>query len=391
VTCLPARVIPRLAAVVAGACAGATALAQEQPVRKEQKQELFSDKTNALDISGFLSSQAGFLPVAIPITEPAIGYGLALGLSYFHREPSQVGDEQAGTKRTIMPSTSVLFGAATENGTWALGGGHLGIWDEGRVRYAGAAGYASLNLDWFGRDQSLGGRSIGYTNDTTFVYQSIKFQLGDTRIFVGPEYRFLGSHATFDPSSLDPGFPPAELHSKTSGVGIIVGYDDLDHPYQPSRGLKAELTLRDQGEWLGGDFDYAQLRSYLIGYVPLAPAFVLGLKGNYDVTGGGAPFYDLSTINVRGLEKFKYVDSDALYGETELRWDFADRWTAIVFGSGGAVGSALDQLGEFHFAGGAGARYLIASKYGLRMGVDVAYGDDRWTVYVGMGTGWVRP
>jgi hypothetical protein len=383
--------LPLAAAAGLAASACATALAQEQPVRQKPEQELFTDETGAFDVSGFLSTKVGFLPIAIPITEPAVGYGLAVGLSYFHTQPPVVGDAQAGTQRTIMPSTSVLFGAATENGTWALGAGHLGIWDEGRVRYAGAAGYASLNLDWFGRDQSLGGRSIGYTNDTTFVYQSIKFQLGDSRIFVGPEYRFLGSDATFDLSALDPGIPKPELHSKTSGLGIIIGYDDLDHPYQPSRGLKGELTVREQAEWLGGDFTYAQLRSYLIGYVPLAPSFVLGLKGNYDVTGGGAPFYDLSTINVRGLEKFKYVDSDALYGETELRWDFADRWTALVFGSGGTVGSALDNLGEFHFAGGAGGRYLIAGKYGLRMGIDVAYGDDQWTVYVGMGTGWVRP
>jgi len=377
-------------AAVAATCA--TALAQEPTGQKEPaKQELFTDETGAFDVSNFLSTKVGFLPIAIPITEPAIGYGLAVGLSYFHSQPPVVGDAQAGTQRTIMPSTSVLFGAATENGTWALGGGHLGIWDEGRVRYAGAAGYASLNLDWFGRDQSLGGRSIGYTNDTTFVYQSIKFQLGQSRIFVGPEYRFLGSDATFDLSALDPGIPQPQLHSKTSGVGIILGYDDLDHPYQPSRGLKGELIVREQAEWLGGDFTYAQLRSYLIGYVPLAPSVVLGLKGNYDVTGGSAPFYDLSTINVRGLEKFKYVDSDAVYGESELRWDFADRWTALVFGSGGAVGSALDSLGEFHFAGGAGGRYLIAGKYGLRMGIDVAYGDQQWTVYVGMGTGWTRP
>ena len=36
-------------------------------------------------------------------------------------------------------------------------------------------------------------------------------------------------------------------------------------------------------------------------------------------------------------------------------------------------------------------RYLIAERYGLRMGVDLAYGDDEVTIYISVGTGWMRP
>jgi len=32
------------------------------------------------DASGFLDEQYGFLPVAIPITEPAVGYGIHMGV-----------------------------------------------------------------------------------------------------------------------------------------------------------------------------------------------------------------------------------------------------------------------------------------------------------------------
>src|SRR5262249_24098328 len=144
--------------------------------QSQPEQKLFTDEHGAFDVSGFLSSHVGFLPLVIPITEPAVGYGLTVGVSYFHSTPPVVGDAQSRHHRTIMPSTTMLFGGGTENGTWALGAAHLGIWDEGRIRYVGAAGYAHLDLEWFGRDQALGGRSVSYTNDAAFLYQSIKFQ-----------------------------------------------------------------------------------------------------------------------------------------------------------------------------------------------------------------------
>jgi hypothetical protein len=382
--------VRRRAALLA-ALVVATATAQEPPpAQRPEEQDLLHSPDGSFDISGFLSTRVGFLPIVVPITEPAVGYGLALGLSYFHSEPAQVDDAGAG-RRTIMPSTSVLFGASTENGTWAAGFAHLGIWDQGRTRYVGAAGYANLELDWFGRDDALQGRSIAYTNDALFVFQNIKFQVADSCVFVGPQYKYLGSDATFDTSALDPGIPSAQFDSRTSGLGLLVGYDSLDHPYAPTRGIKAEVTGMRYGEWLGGDFEYTQLRSYAIGYLPLSPDWVLGLKGNVDCTFGTAPFYDLPFVSVRGIAKARFVDDNAVYGESELRWDFAPRWSMLGFAGGGSVGDTLGELGAWHFAGGTGARYLIAERYGLRMGLDVAYGDDEWTVYVGLGTGWVRP
>jgi hypothetical protein len=381
----------RAAHVLLALAAARAALAQQPPPAAPQQGDLFTAPDGAFDVSGFLSTRVGFLPIAMPITEPAVGYGLALGLTYFHDEPARLAATDGTRARTIMPSTSALFGATTENDTWAVGGAHLGIWDQGRARYVGAVGYANLELDWYGRDDAFAGRSVHYTNEALFVYQSLKLQLGDSPFFAGPLYRYFGSDATFDAGAPSSGIPSPELESATSGIGLVVGHDDLDHPYSPTRGLKVDVTATQQAEALGGDFDYTQIRSVAIGYVPLSPRFVLGARANADFTIGDAPFYDLSTILLRGIPKLRYVDDDALYGETELRWDFAERWTALAFAGAGAVGGDLGSLGETHFAGGIGGRYLIASRYGLRMGVDVAHGDDEWTVYVGIGTGWVRP
>src|SRR4051794_21979307 len=69
-------------------------------------------------------------------------------------------------------------------------------------------------------------------------------------------------------------------------------------------------------------------------------------------------------------------------------------WTLIGFGGVGRVAENFGDLGsaDNHAAIGAGFRYLVARQYGMRMGVDVGYGDDGdWSVYVTMDTGWVRP
>src|SRR3954469_4366679 len=77
------------------------------------------------DVSNFLSTRVGFLPIAMPITEPAIGYGLGLGLTFFHDKPKVV-TYPGQPPRVIMPTMTVVFGAATESQTWAAGLGHIG-------------------------------------------------------------------------------------------------------------------------------------------------------------------------------------------------------------------------------------------------------------------------
>ncbi|MFT3685327.1 MAG: BamA/TamA family outer membrane protein [Phycisphaerales bacterium] len=359
---------------------------------KESERPLFTSPDDGqFDASGFLSKRTGFLPIAMPITEPAVGYGLAVGLTFFHSEPTV--KEEAGGSRVVMPSTTVVMGAATENGTWAGAVGHLGVWNEGKTRYVGAVGYASLNLDWFGKGDSLNGKSISYTNDVLFVVQNIKFQLEGTDLFIGPTYRFIGSDSTFNPSGLPSGIPGFELDSQTSGLGIELTYDSLDHPFAPTRGMRANLTVSQQAEAFGGDFNYTKIQSFLIGYIPFNENVVLGLKANADFTTDGVPFYDLSGVVVRGLDRGRYMDNSAVYGEAELRIDLSKRWTALAFTGGGMIGSTISDfsLDNAHFSGGAGFRYLIAERYGIRLGIDLAYGDGKGTIYVGVGTGWIRP
>ena len=73
--------VPVLLAVVLGFAAAA-----EEPsaAAAASRPSLFRDpEDGAVDLSGWLASRTGVLPIPVPITEPAVGYGGALGLVHF--------------------------------------------------------------------------------------------------------------------------------------------------------------------------------------------------------------------------------------------------------------------------------------------------------------------
>jgi hypothetical protein len=55
------------------------------------------------------------------------------------------------------------------------------------------------------------------------------------------------------------------------------------------------------------------------------------------------------------------------------------------------VESGPDRRVEVIVTGGTGFRYEVARRYGLHMGVDVAFGPDDPAIYVQFGSAWLRP
>jgi hypothetical protein len=65
----------------------------------------------------------------------------------------------------------------------------------------------------------------------------------------------------------------------------------------------------------------------------------------------------------------------------------------VGFAGTGEARSSLagSERSENLTAGGAGFRYLIARRYGMQMGIDVADGPDDTVLYVVFGNAWLRP
>ncbi|VGG32636.1 Uncharacterised protein [Klebsiella quasipneumoniae] len=109
--------------------------------------DLFDAEDGMLDMSQYLAeNRYGFLPVPLAITEPAIGYGGGLFGLFLHGKGSREGGQ------FIPPPLTAFGGAATQNGTWFIGGGHRHTWQHDRIRYLAGAGYANVNLDIYSGD-----------------------------------------------------------------------------------------------------------------------------------------------------------------------------------------------------------------------------------------------
>jgi hypothetical protein len=369
---------------------------QDPPAADEEVDLFHDEKDGAFDASQFLSSKIGFLPVLIPITEPAVGYGLGGGLAFLHTRP-RVVDTPDGL-RVVPPDATFVGGMATENGTWGGFGAHLHTWQGGRIRYMVGGGYASLNLDWFGQSDAFAGRPFSYNLEASALVQKLSFKLGDSDFFAGVRQRALLTDTRFDPrTDLTPTATPPDLNrdqldADVSGLGLTVGYDTRDSYFSPTRGTKASADWIQNADAFGSDFDYGRLELESCTYVPLREAWTLGLRGEADYAGEDAPFFDLAAIHLRGIEAGRYVDNFAVTVEAEVRWDVSARWTVVGFGGVGWVADEMDLVGDAkgRGAGGAGFRYLLAREYDLRLGLDAAVGPDQGAVYVTVGTGWLR-
>ena len=192
----------------------------------------FNDpEDGAFDMSDFLSSRVGFLPVAMPITEPAVGIGLAGALAYFH---SQATQPRAEGERMVPPSISALGGMYTSNKSWGIGGGHRGVWNQNRIHYFGGGGYGSINLKYYGRYNQFADDPRDFNIQALALQQEITFRLGTTDVFLGVNYLFLKTHVRFD---IDDRLPQRiindETDAKTGGLGLVVLYDGHDNFFYP--------------------------------------------------------------------------------------------------------------------------------------------------------------
>jgi hypothetical protein len=107
---------------------------KDEKKEKKKKLSLIDPEDGAVDISEMLKEPAGFMPIPIVITEPAVGYGGGLAVLFFHPQKKKYD-------RYVPPNISGAFGLYTANKTWAAGLFHLHIWGPDKVRYMGAGAF----------------------------------------------------------------------------------------------------------------------------------------------------------------------------------------------------------------------------------------------------------
>jgi outer membrane protein assembly factor BamA len=198
---------------------------------------------------------------------------------------------------------------------------------------------------------------------------------------------------SFDAPSGTPGLPDFRSGSDEAGLTPSLTYDSRDNIFTPVRGTYLEASTGIFSRYLGGDDEFQNVRLIAMQYIPLHPRLSLGLRVEGAASFGDEPFYLRPFIYLRGAPVMRYQGEEIAQAEAELRWQFWGRFSLVGFVGCGAAWNSLERFDETQtvVTGGTGFRYELARKYGIHMGVDVAFGPEETAVYIQVGSAWARP
>jgi len=346
----------------------------------------FFSASGEFDVSDYLSTAYGFLPVPVIVTEPAVGFGGGVTLVYLH---DQFIGKRGASGRRIPAGVSGVIAAGTENGTLFGGAFHLGYWMEDRLRTITFAGYPDVNIDTY-----LGDLPVSTNSKGPVFYQVFKGRLLDLDLFLGAGYLYTKIDTRLEGGRT--AVPPRQRFTNAA-LDLLFEYDTRDNALSPNRGFFVNGRAMIFNRAVGSDLDFERYRLRGLLYLPLAERFNL----DFDLTarsirGDEAPFYAYPALDLRGMPALRYQGQHSLSIETQLSWRVARRWRLLVFGGLGKVfGSDQFGLGSvdfgdapFHSAEGVGIRYLVAEKFGLRVGLDLAFSEEEIAFYIQFGSAW---
>jgi hypothetical protein len=351
-----------------------------------KKISIFKDSTdNAIDISNWLINKKGVLIVPSLITEPAVGYGIGGAAVYFHSSYS----EKKGP-----PSMSGILGAWTQNGTWAAGVFHVGYWKHDRLRYMGAVVRTYANLGFYGSGNilQLENESINLNLDAWVLLQQLKGRLGKSNFFIGGKYLLLSTYNTFETSIDIPEFTGNEFESTLSEASLIINFDSRNNVFTPTKGFFLDLSTTYSDTWMGGDALYGRISLDALAYLPASEKLLVSFRAESNYSLGDLPFYARPIVQLRGAPLMKYQDKNTSLLEAEVAWNIYKRWSLIGFTGLGNAYSSISEIenGKSVRTMGSGFRYLLARKFGAKMGMDFAFSQDDFAFYIVFGTAWLR-
>ncbi|RJE75186.1 glyceraldehyde-3-phosphate dehydrogenase [Reichenbachiella sp. MSK19-1] len=355
--------------------------------RVDKKSALRDSLDHKLDASDFLMTANGFIPLLQFITEPSLGsFGLAFSPIFIHPNKYQ----EKG--RYVPPNITVAFVAYTANQSWMLGAMRIASLPKYGLKYRIGAGYGSVNMDFYRNVGGLGDKKFSFNFRSIPIFGSLTKEIGKTNIYAGIEYFYMDTDLSpeFGFTSLPDFVSEKSLKSHVSSPGVLVEYDMRDNSFTPNKGTMLSSNFRINAAWTGSDFEFTNLDFKALQYFQTTPSLVSGFRFESQLQYGKAPFYLNPGVNLRGVPMARYQGQSVYLLETEQRYDFTMRWSGVVFtGMAKAVPketSFSDATLVYNY--GTGFRYLIARKFGLRMGVDVAASNDDFGYYIVFGSAW---
>lgn len=362
---------------------------------QKKKVSLKDSLDGKLDLSDFIIEANGFVPVPYIITEPALGgFGGALFPIFIKKNPPYKDSVNGKLQITpVAPTVTGGGGLYTVNNSWGTFGFRSGTFVKSRIKYLIAGGYFHVNMSFYKVFEHLGEREFKFTLDVApFIVQATK-RIGFSHWYAGFRYSFISNKLSFrGDTSLKRFTDSIDASQKISQLGMIVEMDRRDNIFTPDKGLKLHFDVSRSDDAIGSDHDFWRMNYYGYGFYPVAKNFIAGLRVDGKQAFGDIPFYMLPFIEMRGVPAVRYQGKANLLSETEMRWDVKRRWSLMAFGGGGKAFDDWEEFGnaDWVFTYGTGIRYLLARKFKLRVGLDVAHGPGTWAYYIVFGSNWLK-
>ena len=367
--------------------------ADESPEDTEEdgkKRPSFMERMKSKD-----PNRGRFLPIPIFITEPAIGEGLGLVLSYFHPKKAVSDKDRVASLESISkasheqeppPTVTGVFGAYTSNETAAAGAGHMNSFKDDHIRFTAVAAWANVNSTFYIQDAPF-----KFNLEGVLAYQETRFRIGDSRWFWGIGLSHLSADTAFRVELPDE--KPIKLFPndlKNVGLSGKLAWDSRDNTSMPNSGQLVDLAIWRYDNAIGGDYDYWNAKLKLNSFHPLFEKFVLGWRLEYQATSGDAPFFAYPYVNLRGIPALRYQGDRVGVAEIEGRYNFTPKWAMIGFAGSGKVNSDLPifDTEQSIYSYGVGARYKIFDVQNVWIGIDIAKGPEEYNWYIQVGQAW---
>lgn len=379
-----ASACPLMCAAEEPAAPAAAAAEVSPPVSKFRDPE-----DGQIDLSRFIATPRRFMPIPLVVTEPAVGYGGGLAAMFVRPRKA------AGSEGFARPNMSIVAGVATENGTWAAFVGDSSHWFDDRVQSLAGGGTGEINLDFYGlgdASESLD-EPVSYALDFSLAMLQGSWKLKPKSPWsIGLRYIYAQVEPKLNDEPQFPGLADS-INMKISAPAAVLEFDSRNNLFTPTRGMFAESVYMASREELGASEDFERFQQVVMGWLPLADHWTLGLRADYQWASEGTPFFLRPYIKLRGVEAMRYQGDDMASAEVEARWQVRGRWSLVgAAGYGSArTDRALYSATRDIVSGAVGFRYELARKFGMHAGLDVGFSDDTTAVYIQIGNAWFRP
>jgi hypothetical protein len=242
------------------------------------------------DVSASLDSASGFMPIFVPITEPAVGYGAVVGAVFIY------GNQAGKSDRFVRPNIASVGWLKTQNGTEGWFGAHLGTWLDDHVRTLVAFADVDVKLEFFGfGGDRVEGPGLGYSIKGRGGVAGGSYRVGSTDLWMGARLTSVRTTVGLDPPLQElPGVAAAEYNLRLGAVTPSITYDRRDNFFTPTSGWYVDLSIPVYRESLGSDRDFETLSLTALYYRPLGKKLFLGVRGSGKDSTDETPFFPAS-------------------------------------------------------------------------------------------------